>query len=86
MAMYTVDRFEGELAVLLLSGDETVQKDVPKKELPNGLEEGDVLKVEFGDNDKVITAEVNKIETELKKKNAKSLIEKLKVKNRNLFS
>ncbi|RSL28738.1 DUF3006 domain-containing protein [Salibacterium salarium] len=84
MEKYTVDRFEGELAVLLLSGDETVQKDVPRDQLPNGLKEGDVLEIQFKEDNKVEKAEVKEVETESKKERAKSLLEKLKNKNKSM--
>ncbi|MDQ0299617.1 hypothetical protein J2S78_002037 [Salibacterium salarium] len=78
MKKYTVDRFEGELAVLLLSDDETIQKDVPRDQLPGGLKEGDVLEIQFKEDNKVEKAVVKEIETESKKEIAKLLLEKLK--------
>ncbi|SDJ26334.1 DUF3006 domain-containing protein [Alteribacillus bidgolensis] len=78
MEKYTIDRFEGELAVLLHSGDETVQKDVLKSQLPDGVKQGDVLEIIFKDNDTVKKAVIKEDETESKKAKAKSLLEKLK--------
>ncbi|SDH33804.1 DUF3006 domain-containing protein [Alteribacillus bidgolensis] len=78
MEKYTIDRFEGELAVLLLSGNETVQKDVPKEQLPDGVQEGDVIKIKWMDDGTVKEATFNKEETESRKEKAKSLLEKLK--------
>lgn len=40
---YTVDRIEGNIAVLLLRQDETVSYDIPLEQLPNGVAEGDIL-------------------------------------------
>ncbi|MCD7784045.1 MAG: DUF3006 domain-containing protein [Oscillospiraceae bacterium] len=39
--LYTIDRFEGEFAVLEEDGDGHI--DVPKGQLPEGTHEGDVL-------------------------------------------
>ncbi|WP_408008447.1 DUF3006 domain-containing protein [Pseudalkalibacillus sp. A8] len=43
---YTVDRFEGDLVVLLMKGNESVQKDVPIHQFPKDIAEGDIVKEE----------------------------------------
>jgi len=40
----TIDRFEGELAVLLM-GDERVKVNMPHSLLPEGCKEGDILNI-----------------------------------------
>ena len=66
----TVDRFEGETAVLLVRSDETQQILFPRKLLP-GVEEGDILEV-------TATREIR--ETEEARARVSSLIEKLRQK------
>ncbi|MHC0036329.1 DUF3006 domain-containing protein [Pseudoneobacillus sp. C159] len=44
---YTIDRFEGELAVLLYRLDETVELLVKREELPEGIEKGSILELEM---------------------------------------
>ncbi len=41
-----IDRFEGDLAVILL-GDEEVQVELPARYLPEGAREGSILRVTF---------------------------------------
>lgn len=82
MKKYTVDRFEGEFAVLLLSSDESVQKDVPKDQLPNDVKEGDIIEVSFNVDGTVKEAMIKREETISRKEKAQSLLEKLKSKNK----
>lgn len=44
MAYYVVDRFEGEMAVMIADDRRTF--DVPRRELPRGCREGTVLRLE----------------------------------------
>lgn len=74
---YTVDRFEGNLAVLLLSENESIEVVKKRSELPEGTSEGDVLHLEF-DSDKLISAEILKEETHCARKAAQNLLNKLK--------
>lgn len=46
MSMYIVDRFEGKIAVL--EDDGGVMHNVPVEDLPNGVQQGDVLVQENG--------------------------------------
>ena len=64
----TVDRIEGELAVLLLSGDEKVKFNLPVVFLA-GINEGDVVNITIS-KDNVATDEANE--------RVMGLIEKLK--------
>ncbi|MFA4906608.1 MAG: DUF3006 domain-containing protein, partial [Candidatus Margulisiibacteriota bacterium] len=41
-----IDRFEGQLAVLLVGQDET-KLEVPRQLLPDGTEEGDIITLEM---------------------------------------
>lgn len=70
MAAYTLDRFEGEKAVLLLKGDESVEKVLARDELPEGAKEGDIIDLD--------SHTILKKETEDARKHAQSLLEKLK--------
>ena len=66
----TVDRFEGETAVLLVRPEETQQILFPRELLP-GVEEGDILEI-------TATREIR--ETEEARERVSSLIEKLRQK------
>ena len=42
-----IDRVEGDLAVIVLSDDDSVQFNLPVKHLPEGVKEGDHLQMTF---------------------------------------
>lgn len=63
-----IDRFEGDLAVVLV-GDEEYRLDVPRRFLPRGAREGDVLALRW---------EIDRRETEARRERVRSLIEELK--------
>lgn len=63
-----IDRFEGDLAVVLV-GDEEYRLGVPRRFLPPGAREGDVLTLGW---------EVDRRETEARRERVRSLIEELK--------
>jgi Protein of unknown function (DUF3006). len=65
----TIDRVEGNLAVLLVREKESIQIDFPLSLLPVGSKEGDILAINIARDEK---------ETENAKKRVSSLIEKLK--------
>lgn len=77
MDKYTIDRFEGELAVLLLRKDESVKVDVPRSQLPEEVKEGDILKVKFAKDGQVTDAIILKEETEAARKKAEELLRKI---------
>lgn len=79
---YTIDRFEGELAVLLLREDETKQLDIPRNQLPLGAKEGDILFLKLNHDGTVIKAEVLRGETETARNKAEDLLQKLLNKNK----
>lgn len=82
MNQYTVDRFEGEVAVLLLRPEEEKIIEVPIKNLPSNLKEGDIIEVEFTKNHTVKSVAILKEETSSAKKRAEDLIQKLINKNK----
>ncbi|MGD7021792.1 DUF3006 domain-containing protein [Rossellomorea vietnamensis] len=81
---YTVDRFEGSLAVLLLRKDESIQIDIPKKELPDKIKVGDILELEQSEDGSIKNAIILKDETLDAKRKAEDLMQKLLNKNKPL--
>ncbi|MCM3410076.1 DUF3006 domain-containing protein [Metabacillus litoralis] len=79
--VYTIDRFEKDLAVLLLRTDETVQVDVPRKQLPGSIEVGSILEAEFADDGQVLSVKLLEEKTHSAKENAQALLNKLANKN-----
>ena len=68
----TIDRFEGEIAVLLI-GPEQTPVNVPRTELPEEAEQGDVVRLE---------GSVEREETERRRAEVEERIERLKQRNR----
>ncbi len=68
----TLDRIEGEMAVLLIRNCESIRLNVPVGLLPGGCIEGDILDIEITRDDK---------ETEESKARISSMIERLKKKS-----
>ncbi len=66
-----IDRFEGNLAVVLF-GDDEVKVNIPKKLLPKGAKEGSWLKVSIA---------LDKEGTKKQEEKIKSKLDKLKNKN-----
>ncbi|WP_453992083.1 DUF3006 domain-containing protein [Bacillus nitroreducens] len=75
---YTVDRFEGNLAVLLLRQNEEVQIEIAKKNLPSELQEGDIINLELNDDGSVAFVEILQEETIRLRRTAEDLLNKLK--------
>jgi len=67
-----VDRFEGELSVVLV-GDEETQIEIPKKLLPAGVKEGSWLKLNL---------ELDPKGTRKQKEKISNLLDRLKNKNK----
>lgn len=67
-----IDRFEEKMAVLLV-GDKEAQVDFPKDLLPNGIKEGDWLK---------LTMEIDPEGKKKQKQKIEGLLNKLQNKNR----
>ena len=68
----TIDRFEGEIAVLLI-GPEQTPVNVPRTELPEEARQGDVVRLE---------GSVDREETERRRAEVEERIERLKDRNR----
>jgi hypothetical protein len=78
---YTLDRFEGDLAVLLLRENEEIEFNVPVIQLPVSSQKGDILEIQFDDIGDIEAVKFLKVETEAAKRKAKSLLSKLLEKN-----
>ncbi|OPY48612.1 MAG: hypothetical protein A4E48_02641 [Methanosaeta sp. PtaU1.Bin060] len=68
----TLDRIEGEMAVLLVRGDERLRLDVPLALLPEGSREGDILDIAINRDERA---------KEEAKERVSSLLERLKSKS-----
>lgn len=75
--VYTIDRFEKDLAVLLLRTDETVQVDVPRKQLPESIEVGSILEIKFANDGHVLFVKMLEEQTNSVQENAQALLNKL---------
>ncbi|WP_061808953.1 DUF3006 family protein [Rossellomorea vietnamensis] len=74
---YTLDRFEGEKAVLLLRSNEQEEKVVDKeKVMPS--REGDILEVTLSKDEEIVSFKVLEKETEEAKKKANDLLRNLR--------
>ncbi|WP_261131742.1 DUF3006 domain-containing protein [Bacillus sp. Marseille-Q3570] len=76
MNRYTIDRFEGELAILLKKGDESIQKEVPLKYFPEEIAEGDIVEEQPKDGEQHYRILVD--ETKRARKKAEELLKKLR--------
>jgi hypothetical protein len=74
--IYTIDRFEGELAVLLLRQNENVELVVKKSSLPNEVEIGSILELEISEGN-IQAAKLLKDQTDLIRKQNQQLLQKL---------
>lgn len=77
---YTLDCFEGEVGVVLLKGDESQELLVPKDKL-DSARQGDILLLETEDDNEIKNVTILLNETDVARKKAKDLLEKLKNKN-----
>ncbi|MFB3766449.1 MAG: DUF3006 domain-containing protein [Methanotrichaceae archaeon] len=68
----TLDRIEGEMAVILVRNDESTRLNIPVVMLPEGSQEGDILDISITRDEK---------ETEDSKARVSSMIERLKKKS-----
>ncbi|MGR9048611.1 DUF3006 domain-containing protein [Halobacillus faecis] len=73
MPTYTIDRFEGTKAVLLLKGNETTEKLVDRSVLPKSAKEGDLIETSDNDDYRILHKE-----TEKRRQQAKAKLEALK--------
>lgn len=75
---YTLDRYDGEYAVLVLKGDESQQQRVERSKLESYAREGDILDVEWNPDGSFKEASVLQTETEQRRTDVEDLINKLK--------
>ena len=57
-----VDRIEGDLAVLVLYDDDRVKFNLPLRYLPEGVREGDHLRISFGEDEASRVSEEKRID------------------------
>ena len=77
---YTVDEIiDKKIAVLLDKEDESIKIDIPLKDMPVKVKEGDILNLEFKDN-KIVSAEVDIEATKKAREEVNNLLDELKKK------
>jgi Protein of unknown function (DUF3006). len=77
---YTVDEINDKrTAVLVVREDESIKIDIPLKDIPVKVKEGDIVNLEFKDN-KVIFAEVDIEATKKAREAAQAILDDLKSK------
>lgn len=81
--IFTIDRIEKNLAVLLLREDEAVQIDVSLSKLPEDIEEGTIIELELDMKGKVVSSKSLVQETNQARNNAQELLNKIVGKNNN---
>lgn len=77
---YTLDRYEGNIGVLLLKGDESQELFVPKEKLDDA-KEGDILLLETDDDNEIKNVTILLDETDAAREKVQDLLEKMKNKN-----
>ena len=82
MTLYTIDRFEGDVAVILERGNESVQRDIPVAQLPSIVQQGDVMDIEFTEDNVVRKAIILNEQTLSAKQRAEELLQKLIERNK----
>ncbi len=75
---YTLDRFEKEMAVLLFRDDETREVLLTKESLPSNATEGDILFIEFNEDNSVQQIKLLEEKTEDARQKVEDLLNKLK--------
>jgi hypothetical protein len=78
---YTVDRFEGKLAILLLRGDESIEINVNRNNLPVEVKEGDILELAVLEDGSVSNPKILAEETKDARKKAENLLKRILDKN-----
>ena len=75
---YTVDEInDKKIAVLLVRENESIKIDIPLKDIPIKVKEGDIVNIEFEDN-KIIFAEVDIEATKKAREEVKVILDDLK--------
>lgn len=70
----TLDRIEGDMAVLLVRDDESIRLNMPLALLPEGCREGDILNISVTKDEKATEdarARISSLQARLKRKNQK---------------
>ncbi|WP_053366533.1 DUF3006 domain-containing protein [Bacillus sp. FJAT-27245] len=75
---FTVDRFEGNKAILLKRDDENIELILSKSMLPGSVVEGDILLITLKEDGRVSKVEHLKAETQKARIRALELLNKLK--------
>jgi Protein of unknown function (DUF3006) len=78
---YTLDQIEGDKVTLLLRSDESEEL-IIKKERIFPAKEGDILEISFSEHGEILSSKVLVEETNEARHKARSLLEKLKNKNK----
>jgi hypothetical protein len=78
---YTLDRFEGNVAVFLLREDESKEVIAPKAQLPGNFKKGDIVEIQFNRDGSIQSTVLLEVETEEAKAKANSLLSKILEKN-----
>ncbi|MFT4415334.1 DUF3006 domain-containing protein [Fredinandcohnia humi] len=78
---YTLDRFEGDIAVLLFREDESFEVEIQRTQLAPKAKEGDILRMEFNKDGILSGVQILQDETDKARKQANDLLERLKRKN-----
>ena len=77
---YTVDEIiDNKFTVLLDREDETKKLDIPVKDIPIKVKEGDIVSLEFKDN-KIVSAEIDIEATEKAREEVQAILDDLKSK------
>jgi hypothetical protein len=80
---YTVDEINDKrIAVLLDREDESIKIDIPLKDIPIKVKEGDIVNLEF-EGSKIIFAEVDAEATKVAREEVQKLLDELKNKGSN---
>ena len=80
---YTVDEIiDKKYAVLLDREDESKKLEIPLKDIPTKVKEGDIVNLDFKDS-KIISAEVDIVATKKAREEVEKLLDELKKKGSN---
>ncbi|HYK72418.1 MAG TPA: DUF3006 domain-containing protein [Pseudoneobacillus sp.] len=74
---YTIDRFEGNLAVLLFRKNETIEVTIQKGQLPVEAKIGDIVGIKIQPDGSLMKVEILEEETEKTKEVAKRLLKEI---------
>jgi hypothetical protein len=78
---YTLDCFEGDVAIFLLREDETKEVIIPKAQLPGNFKKGDIVEIQFNRDGSIQSSILLEVETETARAKANSLLSKILEKN-----